>query len=43
MMADSVAMAAGTVLAEAARPPAFVTIIGTFYRVFSGDAKLSRH
>jgi hypothetical protein len=32
MMADSVAMAARMDLAEAARPLAFVAIIGAFYR-----------
>lgn len=35
MMADSVATAAGMGLAEAATPPAFVAIIGAFYRLVS--------
>lgn len=34
MMADSVGMAAGMDLAEAARPPALFAIIGAFYRLF---------
>lgn len=35
MMSDSAVMAAGMDLAEAAMPPAFVAIIGAFYRLFS--------